>query len=325
MWHDVKRLIEQTSRFLLTTHLDPDGDGIGSATALAELLLAMGKHVRLVCDSSFPARLSFLDSRRLYESFSPEADYSQEQTVIVLDTHSLKRIGKVADLIIKTGKASICIDHHLPTTTFTPYTVIDSQACSVGAMIYTLFKESGYPLNLTAANGIYASIVCDTGRFSYASTSRKAHKLADECLRIGVNPDQVHTNLFQQIPSSHLRVLGRALQRMELYAQGKMVVQMVALEDYEDLQVDPNELDFIIELNKSIQGVECSLFLRELVNGLVRVSVRGSAHVNVEHAMKALGGGGHYRAAGATLTGPLQTAKKRVVDLLLQELCFKPS
>jgi phosphoesterase RecJ-like protein len=276
--------------------------------------------VRLVCDSPFPVRLGFLDPRRLYEPFSPQADYSQEGVIIVLDTHCLKRVGRVADLITKASRTIICIDHHLPTHFFTPHTVIDPQACSVGAMIYTLFKEMGHSLNLTAANGIYASIVCDTGRFSYASTSRKAHKLADECLRIGVDPDEVHTHLFQQIPSAHLRVLGRVLGRMELYAQGRLVVQMIAKEDYEDLGVDPNDLDFIIELNKSVQGAQGGLLLRELPSGQIRLSARGSASVNVERPMKALGGGGHTRAAGAVLPGPLEVAKDRAVRLLMAEL-----
>lgn len=318
MWRNTKRIIEQNQRFLLTTHLDPDADGIGSAVALAELLIEMGKDVRLVCDSRLPGTLAFLDPRCLFESFDPNLDYSDCEVLMVLDTNHLARIGRVADLA-RSGKFSVvCIDHHMPTTPFTDQTVVDPDACSVGAMIYTLFKESGHALNLTAANGIYASIVCDTGRFSYASTSRKAHKLADECLRIGVDPDQIHVRMFQQIPVTHWRVFGRALQRMETYLDGRLVVQIIAYEDYRDLGVDPSELDFINEVNKSIKGAECSLFLRELADGSVRISARGSATVDVERPMRALGGGGHTRAAGVALPGPLMVAKERVVQAVLR-------
>jgi len=146
----------------------------------------MEKKVRFVCDSPIPSKFSFLDCHHLFESYQEGRNYKDFEVVVVLDTHKKERIGRLASLTNEL--LTICIDHHLAIDPiFTPYHMIDPKACCVGAMIYTLYKECGFELDINAASGIYASVLCDTGRFCYSSTSRKAHKIADECIKIGVN------------------------------------------------------------------------------------------------------------------------------------------
>ena len=138
MWRDIKRILHRYDNFLLTTHVNPDGDGVGSACALMELLLARGKQVRFVCDSPLPNKLRFLDYHHLFESYDSSKDYSQVQVVITLDAHRRDRIGAVATLVDRPGVVSVCIDHHEAIGCFAQHVAIDSHACSVGAMIYTL-------------------------------------------------------------------------------------------------------------------------------------------------------------------------------------------
>ncbi len=313
MWQEIKRIIKEHQHFVLTTHVNPDGDGIGSSIALAELLIAMGKEARIVCDSPLPDRFCFLDVRHLYSEFGPV----EAEVALVLDTHKRDRLGRMVEVLDPLIVA--CIDHHPQVEDSFDVVVCDEEASSVGAMVYTLFKESGYPLNLNAANGIYTSIVCDTGRFSYSSTSRKAHKLADECIKIGVDPDQIHTSVFQQLPYPYLQVLARAMQRMELCCEERVLVQTVLKEDYEDLGVDPNDLDYIHEINKSVKGVECAILLRELPGGNVRVSWRAGKDLDIDRIARELGGGGHARAAGAIIEGPINDAKSRVLSLSFKD------
>ena len=301
----IKELIAKQQRFALTTHVPPDGDGIGAAVALAELLIGMGKQVEIVCDAPLPSRFAFLDVRGLYRQ-----EWGEPDALIVLDTHNLSRIGRVADLASRCPVAFI--DHHPGLKG--PLTLIDPEACSVGAMIYTLFKECGYPLNLAAANGIYTSIICDTGRFSYSSTSRKAHKLADECIKIGVDPDEMHRRLFQQIPFSYFDLFGRALQRTEKH--GGVLIQTVLREDWEPAGIHPDDLDYLNEINKSVAGVECAVLLRELEGGVVRLSFRTSAAVDAAELARHFGGAGHDRAAGAHVEGPVDEVKGRILALL---------
>ena len=142
----------------------------------------------------------------MIETYSTEHTYCDAQVLIVLDTHQLERVGKLKHLVDSKNLFIVCIDHHPLMESFADMLIVDDKACSVGAMVYTLFKESGIPLNLNAAEGIYTSVICDTGRFCYSSTGRRAHKIADECLKIGVDPSYIYSQLFQQVPLEHMHL-----------------------------------------------------------------------------------------------------------------------
>ncbi len=321
MWKGVKRLIKQADAFVITTHLNPDGDGIGSAAALIELLLALDKKVFFVCGSSIPDKFHFLNFHQLFSLYHCLEDVPPCEVLFVLDTCKEERIGRVSDLIRYRGVIPVCIDHHPTECDFTSFAVIDPTACSVGAMIYTLFKESGFELTLPAAMGIYTSVISDTGRFSYASTSRKAHKVADECIKVGVDPSAMHARLFQQIPLSHIQIFASVLHRMEFHLDHKVVLQQIRLTDYQHFCSNGEisliqDFDYIHEFNKAIKGIECAVILWELPEGYIRVSLRSNSGVDIVKPMRFLGGGGHANAAGALLQSSLEMAKEKVLSLL---------
>lgn len=324
MWRHIKKIIQSHQKFLLTTHLNPDGDGIGAACALTELLLQMNKNVRFVCDSPIPKKFSFLDYHQTHEVFNPAADYSDFEVLIVLDTHKKQRIGRLAQLIDHPKMMTVCIDHHEVEEPFTTHLAIDPKACSVGAMVYTLYKESGFDLNLQAANGIYASIICDTGRFSYSSTSRKAHKIADECIKLGVDPDLMHSQLFQHVSLAEIKLFTMALQGMEMYFDSKVAVQHLrndACDCLKDCSSDLENIDleYIHDFNSLIEDVQCFILLRELGDNRVRVSMRSRTDLDISHVVHALGGGGHANAAGLSWRGSASDIKRRILNLLEQE------
>ncbi len=183
-------------------------------------------------------------------------------------------------------------------------------------MVYTLIKECGHDLNFESATGIYSSIICDTGRFSYSSTNRKAHKIADECMKLGVDPDQTYSRIYQHVPLSQVRLFAQALQRMETFLDDRVLIQEISHEDCLLDGIDPMELehidlDYIHEFNKWIEEVECFALLRELSNGTIRVSMRSKTDLDIGKVIRKLGGGGHSKAAGATLKCSLQEAKRR--------------
>lgn len=320
MWREIKRIIQHYSSFLITTHLNPDGDGIGAACALTELLLQMGKTVRFVCDSPIPKRFSFLDFHGTHEEYDPSKDYSDVQVLIVLDTHKKERIGRLIQLARSPSVISICIDHHVAVESFTSHLVIDPKACSVGAMIYTLYKECGYNLNLNAATGIYASVICDTGRFSYSSTSRKAHKIADECIKLGVDPDLMHSRLFQHVSLAEIKIFANALQDMETHLKNRVVIQQIRRKDCEGeargVDIEHIDMEYIHDFNNLIEDVQCFVLLRELPDGYVRVSMRSKADLDISPIMRSLGGGGHPNAAGVTFKGSSEDVKKRILASL---------
>ena len=316
MWHDIKKIMHDHDSFLITTHINPDGDGVGAACAFEELLSLMGKSSKLVIDSPIPKKFQFLNSRASHEVFDPQKDYSEFEVLVVIDTNRKDRIGRLGQWIDHPKMVSICIDHHIPEKPFTTTTAVDVNACSSGSMIYTLYKECGFELTLEAAMGIYASIMCDTGRFSYSSTSRKAHKIADECIKVGVDPDLMYSRLYQQVSLNELRVFTHALQKMETYFDDRVMVQQFCLEDYQALGVNNCEIDleFIHEFNKLIEDVDCVVLLQELPNSKVRVSARSKKAFNLVEVLTPMGGGGHPMAAGAMCSGTLNDVKTKVLE-----------
>lgn len=328
MWRDIKNIIQSHHHFVLTTHLNPDGDGIGSACALTELLLQTGKEARLICDSPIPQKFSFLDYHHTHEIYDPRDSYKDCQVLIVLDAHKRERIGRVAELIDRPGVITICIDHHEVAAPFTPYLFIDPKACSVGAMIHSLYKESGCDLNLRAATGIYASILCDTGRFSYSSTSHQAHKIADECIKLGVDPDFIHIQLFQHVTLGEIKIFAMALQGMETHFDNKVAIQYIRKEVCNQIQgcsaadLEHIDLEYIHEFNHLIEEVQCFILLREVGENRVRVSMRSKTDLDISSIMQTLGGGGHANAAGLLWNGSTEEVKERILELLIP-LCKK--
>jgi phosphoesterase RecJ-like protein len=323
MWRDIKRIIQNHHEFILTTHINPDGDGVGAACALTELLLQMGKRVRFMCDSPIPRKFAFLDYHNTHESFTSLDNCQNCEVLIVLDTHRRERIGRLNSLIDQPGITTICIDHHEAEKSFTPHIAIDPKACSAGAMVYTLYKESGYDFNLHAATGVYASIICDTGRFSYSSTSRKAHKIADECIKLGVDPEWIHSHLFQHVSLAEIKLFARALQDMEVHLNNKVLIQYLRSNDNQQinsLDLEHIDLEYIHDFNNLIEDVQCIVLLRELEKNRVRVSLRSKTDIDVSKIVSALGGGGHANAAGLTWKGPLDEVKKHILDLLKLQL-----
>ena len=233
----------------------------------------------------------------------------------------------MAALIDIPGITTICIDHHEVAEPFTPHLAIDPKACSVGAMVYTLYKENGYDLNIRAASGIYVSIICDTGRFSYSSTSRKAHKIADECIKLGVDPDLMYSTLFQHVTLAETKMFACALQGMELFLGNKVAIQQIRRADCDRIggevkDIEHIDLEYIHDFNNMIEDVKCFVLMREIAADHVRVSLRSRTDLDITPVVRKLGGGGHANAAGVTWKGSLEEIKRLIIELL-EDLLIK--
>lgn len=318
MWRNIKKVLHEHQSFIISTHVNPDGDGVGSACALADLIINMGKKVRFVCEGSFPEKFSFLNFHNIQESYDFNNDYSDVEVVIMVDVHHSERLGKVAQILQNPEVLTVIIDHHQYTKEFGENAIIDPEASSTGSMIYTLYKECGYELTLEAAMGLYVSVISDTGRFCYSSTDRKAHKIAEECMKRGVDPDWMYAHIYQQVTLPEFKVFAKALQHMEEHFDNRVIVQKILKEDYHGFPVEVQEvlqsdLEYFHEFNKIIAGVDCVVLLCERPQNQVRISLRASGDFSVDQIATSLGGGGHPKAAGATLTGSVEDVKLRVL------------
>lgn len=322
MWQKIKKIIEKSQHIVITTHLNPDGDGIGSAAALIELLLYKNKNPVFLCDGPIPKKFAFLDIHGLHKDINESPMPDKIDTFIVLDTHSIQRVGQLASLAKKNGVTSICFDHHpLTTELFTPNAIIDSKASCVGILIDTLFHKCGIDLNLQAATGIYTSIICDTGRFSNSLTNRKAHLVADDCILHGVDPDLMYSRIYQHISLNQYKIFAQSLQHVELHLDNSVLIHPITREDCEKTgsdfeDIDKIDLEYLLELNKQVEDVECVVLLREIPGNQIRISMRSKSKLNTEKLMQQIGGGGHSKAAGAIFKGSMKEAIELIVNLL---------
>lgn len=329
MWREFKHFFASNQEFMITTHVNPDGDGIGAACALTELLIQMGKHVRFVCDSPIPRKFAFLDYHKVHETYQEENDYANTEVLIVLDTHKKERIGRLGSLIDMPHITTLCIDHHIAVDPLSKNLAIDPKSCSVGAMVYSLYRESGYELNIQAATGIYASILCDTGRFCYSTTGIKAHKIAEECIKVGVDPDLMYSRLFQHVTLAETKLFAHALQEMETHLDNRIAIEVIKKEEWGKLEgqcgkLEHIDLDYIHDFNNMIEDIECFVLLREVETDHIRVSLRSKADLDITPVVHALGGGGHAHAAGLSWHGSLDSIKSKLVELLSDALEKSP-
>lgn len=320
MWKQIEPIISGAEKVVITTHVNPDGDGVGAACALVELLKQRGKEVRFICDSPIPEKFRFLDFHNTFEEYSEEGLGEALDVLIVLDTHRKDRIGRLQGYITENKVDVVCIDHHSPSELFTPYTVIDASSCSVGAMIYHYFQFLGHPINLNAAQGIYSSLLCDTGRFSYSSTNREAYQIAEHCIQIGVHPQQMYSRLFQQVPIEEAKLFAEVLGSSLSFLGGQLHILKIGADTIDKYSISHERLEnldfeFMLEFVKTIKGSRGVALLREIPGGKVRVSLRSKKEWDVSLISQKVGGGGHSKAAGATIEGTLDEVEAKLVSL----------
>ena len=292
-------------RFLVCSHTQPDGDAVGSMLALGILLDQMGKHADLVTADRVPAhyhRLPSAGTIRTVQSVAGTYD-----AAILLECDSLQR-AKVRGL---EAYRLINIDHHVSGHQFAHLNWIDHEAVSTGEMIYRLACAAGATLTPELAACIYATVLTDTGGFCYGSLRESTFALARELVSAGADPVAIAQDVYFSAPMSKFRLLGTALGR--LTREGCLAWMWVTRQDMDQNCASGEDAEGVVNFALGIDGVEAAVFLRELPEGSIRLSLRSKGRVNVAAIAEQLGGGGHENAAGCTLNGPLARALDEIL------------
>lgn len=322
VWSELIHLLLEQDQFLLTTHSKPDGDGIGSAVALGELLAQMGKRVEFAFPDPAPSVYEFLLSSTLTDP--SQLDQKEGWVLVLLDVHRPSRIAPLDLWAEENSWQVVCIDHHPQVEDYGQIQVIDPTAPAVGELIYQLYQQLHFPLTPRAAEGLYVSTWCDTGGFMHSCADGRAFALAQRCVEAGANPDELSRRLRQGLTTSQLKLVGQSYSRIDSYAEGQIVVQSFCHEEVQKMVAETGgkefELDVLHQINKRISGALCTAILWEEQPGKIRVSSRSQPGVDVGKIMALLGGGGHPQAAGACWAGPLPELKKHFLDLMAVEL-----
>jgi phosphoesterase RecJ-like protein len=308
----IDRLTESQAIFL-STHINPDGDAIGSLIALGLGLQQHGKHIYLYNASPIPAVYRFLPGVQLVQQVLPES--SAWDTAVVLDCGTLDRIGVAVDFVLGLPQV-INIDHHVTNTNFGQYRLVDSTACSSAEIVYRLLKKMAITIDAAIAMSIYTGILTDTGSFRFANTNSAAYTICSEMVQAGVDPYTVAQHVYGTYSLGRIKLLNMALDSIEISANGKLSLMTLTQDMFRETDTNPEDVDGMINYAKRIEDVKVAALIMENENGAVQkryhVSLRSDGTVDVAEIAASFGGGGHFSAAGFGVESSLKALKKTI-------------
>ena len=314
---EVARLVEKHQRFLLTTHRSPDGDGIGSASGLANALRAMGKDVTLYSADVIPKRYLFIPgSERWVTTLAADARFDVS---MVLDCASLERLGPDMPGPGRRG-VLVYLDHHATPGKGADVYFNDETSPAIGEVVYRLLREVGHKLTADVAEGLYASLVSDTGSFRYSNTSPQCMRCAADLLETGIDPWRTSSNLFESDPVERTRLLAKILATLDVSPDGKCAVLRASKSMLDETGATWDMVDGMINHARAIAGVEVAVLFSDLGDGTQKVSFRSRGNVNVAAVAQVFGGGGHFNAAGCTVAGDIAKTQARLYEAVREAI-----
>ena len=310
-YNDAAKFIESYDRILITAHINPDGDGIGSMLALGEALSAMGKTVALYTRDNVSDNLSFLPGvDRIKHELPGAADID---AAIMVDCGETKRASDDFAKWVE-GKPIAVIDHHLYTELPGAVMCLDVKAASAGEVVWRVIVELKAKRTAEMALNIYTTLVVDTGFFRYSNTTAKVLSLAAELVETGADPWLVARHLDESHPERRLRLLAKSLETLAVLDGGRYASMEVTQAMFKETGATIADSDEFAPYPRSIDSVEVSALFREEKPGRTKVSLRSKEFVNVAELARRYGGGGHERAAGFGIDMSLNETKKLVAD-----------
>jgi len=306
------RLLREGDRFALLTHVNADGDGLGSQMALYGFLQSRGKQARMINDDPVPENYRFMQLADRIEVHDPAsgtgAFIRDADGVFVLDNGSVERLGSLAEPFRAARGRTVCIDHHETRDDGWDLELIDPEASASGEIVHELIIALGGTLDAGMAEAVYVSIVTDTGHFRFSKTRPLTHRIAAGLLEKGVRPDRVFDHVYENHSEGFVRLMGEALRGMTLDAGGALAWVAMDRTLLARLGIGDTDTGPIVNLMLSIAGVRAALLFKELEDGSVKVSLRSKGAVDVHALARRHGGGGHRNASGIQMAGPLAEA-----------------
>jgi bifunctional oligoribonuclease and PAP phosphatase NrnA len=297
------RSILGTSRnVILTSHVNPDADGIGCELALAAYLESQGKQVSIINHSQTPDNLQFLDSHQKVLHFDPAKHSSLFKAVdliCVLDTNHLDRLGSLKPFVTESKVKKVCIDHHLEPGVFADLYILDEASTATGEIIFKLITSFD-PKSVTneIAEYLYAAIMTDTGSFRYPKTDPEIHRIIAQLIEAGADPTEIYRNIYDQNTPGRLRLLGKVLATLKTEDAGKVVYMTITRQMFQETGTSEADTDAFVPYALSVEGAQIGLLFTELDNGVIKISFRSKGNIWINKLAQEFGGNGHQHAAG---------------------------
>lgn len=300
----LKAIIAENNSFVISTHVNPDADAIGSEMALYFILDRLGKRVSVINHSETPDFLKFMDDKSLikkYDSNEHNKIIDEADVIILVDLNHLNRVVSMEEKLRGSNKIKVCIDHHVDPENFTEYLYVHEDYSSTGEIIYYFIKAANLgEIDYNIALQLYAAIMTDTGSFRFNRTTPKIHNIIADLLEKGVDPQKVYSNIFEMGSLGKVKLLGRALNSMQVNENEKVAYMIVTQKGIEETGCSEADVDGFVNYCLKISSVKIGLLFIELKNGM-KVSFRSKGDIPVNKLAAEFGGGGHLNASGTRL------------------------
>ncbi len=308
-WQRIISYLPKEEEIILLVHEKPDGDCLGSALALGLHLKEAGFRPRLFLPEPIPVTYAFLPGQELIEIYRNK-QVPQGRPIIAVDCADPGRIV----YILPEDTPIINIDHHCSNTSFGDFSIVDPGAAATGEMIFTLLKESPLITSPQAATCLYVAILADTGSFCYSNTTAATLHIAAELLELGADIESIRDNFFDKRPLVELLNIKLALTNLQFAGNKRIAWSALSYQELAEHDLLHTDTDSVINLMRSVEGVEAAIIFRELVPGKIKVSFRSQKQINVNLLAGEFGGGGHARAAGCSIDGDLDKIITKVIN-----------
>ena len=324
-WKELEQRIAFASSIVLTTHQNPDADGIGSEMALYHLLTKLGKEISVLNISPTPQNLRFLDPDAVCKRYIPSEHrdiLERADMIIVLDAGSFRRIGQVGTDARRAGIPAIAIDHH-PRENNPVYLqeIVSEGDCSVGKLLYAFFRHSYSRLiDERIAKELYTAIAGDTGNFRFGNTTSGSHRAASELMKYDINAYDIYCRLFGNISHSGVKLFSRVLANLHFSRDRRIVWFVISRDMLEDNGAGDSDTEGITDFLRMIEGVEVSIMFKERIDGSTRINFRSKGSVSTNGIARQFGGGGHKHASGIVSEKSLQELLPPVIDAMTRHV-----
>jgi len=303
-------IINNSENIYIGSHINPDGDNIGSLLALGMALKEMNKTVHLVKVDSIPKDYQFLPNVHLISEPTQDEEFD---LFIALDCSDLDRLGSGKEIALKANKI-LNIDHHITNDNFGHINMVFPPASSTGEIVYYLIKKLNIPINRDVAECLYVAISTDTGSFMYDSTSSNTHRVAADLLDKGINLNKITTQLYQNRSLERTRLFIEALKNLNLYYDGKVGTIKITQKMLKDNKATMEDTEGIISFIRDIENIEVACILKEYDKKEIKLSLRSKKYLDVSKVCLEFSGGGHKRAAGCTIFKDIEEAEESVLN-----------
>lgn len=316
-WPKFVEIVNSHERFLLTSHMRPDCDALGSELGMAGILRALGKHVRIVNGQSTPPNLAFIDPGREIRSLGNDvqaSDLADAQVLMVLDTSAWQQLGPMADVVRQATAKKLVLDHHVGEDDMGAQLFKDTLAEATGRLVAQAAEHLDVPLTPQIAMPLFAAVATDTGWFRFNSTTAETYRTAARLIEAGASPPEIYRALYEQDTLARVKLRGRILERVETDMNGRLAHTFVRLSDFTETGALPSDTEDVINMTLAIAGVEAAVIMVEQINGGFKLSFRSRCALDCNQLARQFDGGGHKAAAGAMLQGRFEEVQRRVLD-----------